>query len=75
MDFSLDKVADALYIKIFGGQVKESDEISPGIVVDYSPSRDIVGVEILEFTSRNYNLNALITLNEDKILPAVVKCA
>ena len=75
MDFSFDKVANALYIKISCGKVEESDEISPGIVVDYSPSGDIVGVEILEFSSRNYDLNTLITLNEDEIFPAVVKCA
>ena len=73
MDFSFDKVADVLYIRFFDMDVDESDEIAPGILVDYSKSKQIIGIEIINFNSRNYDLNALIKLNEDEIIPAIVR--
>ena len=63
MEFSFDKIANVLYIRIFRGDVEESDEIAPGIIVDYSKSKQILGLEIINFKSRNYDLNNLITLN------------
>ena len=35
-DFSFDKVADVLYIKFSEENIAESDQISSGIIVDYS---------------------------------------
>ena len=74
MDFSFDKVADVLYIQILHGIIDESDEIAPGIIVDYSKSKQILGLEILNFKSRDFDLNNLITLNDDEIIPAIVQC-
>ena len=74
MEFSFDKVADVLYIQIINGEVEESDEIAPGIIVDYSKTKQILGLEILNFKSRNYDLNHLITLNGDELIPAIVHC-
>ncbi|MBN2156214.1 MAG: DUF2283 domain-containing protein [Candidatus Lokiarchaeota archaeon] len=36
IDFSFDKVADVLYIKFSEEKIAESDQISSGIIVDYS---------------------------------------
>lgn len=74
MEFSFDKVADVLYILMVHGDIEESEEIAPGIVVDYSKSKQIIGLEILNFKSRNYDLNHLITLNGDELIPAIVQC-
>ncbi len=62
MEFSFDKVADILYILIIRGDVEESEEIAPGIIIDYSKSKQILGLEILNFKSRNFDLNHLITV-------------
>ena len=53
MDFSFDKVADVLYIQISYGEIEESDEIAPGIILDYSKTKQILGLEITNFKSRN----------------------
>ena len=74
MDFSFDKIADVLYIRFFDEDVEESDEIASGILVDYSKSKKIVGIEIIDFNSRNFDLNSLIKMNEDEIIPAIVQC-
>ncbi|MHA1673940.1 MAG: DUF2283 domain-containing protein [Promethearchaeota archaeon] len=74
MEFSFDKVTDILYILIIRGDIEESEEISPGIIIDYSKSKQILGLEILNFKSRNYDLNHLITLNGDELIPAIVQC-
>ena len=72
MEFSLDKVAGIFYILIIRGDVEESEEIALGIIIDYSKSKQIIGLEILNFKSRNFDLNHLITLNGDEIIPAIV---
>ena len=70
MDFSFDKIADALRIIFSQDAIVESDEIAPGIIVDYSGTKDIIGLEILNFSFRNLNLNQLITLSTD--LPLIL---
>lgn len=74
MNFSLDKVADVLYIKFSQEEIEESDEISSGIIVDYSKSQKVVGIEVLNYSQRKLNLNELVTLHADEIIPAIVKC-
>ena len=74
MDFSFDKTADALRIIFSQEIIQESDEIAPGIIVDYSDSKHVIGLEILNFTRRDLNLNQLITLTTDEIIPAIVQC-
>ncbi len=58
-----DKVADALYIRLTDAgdaKVAESEEIAPGIIVDFDERDNIVGVEILWFSKRRFNLTKLI---------------
>ncbi|MHA2250318.1 MAG: DUF2283 domain-containing protein [Candidatus Kariarchaeaceae archaeon] len=68
MDIQYDKVADALYLKFGIGQVKESDELSPGIILDYSVDGKIIAIEILNFSERNIDLNQIIKLQEEEII-------
>jgi len=43
----LDREADALYIRLGRGKVAYSEEIKPGVVVDYSQTGKPLGVEVL----------------------------
>jgi uncharacterized protein YuzE len=50
--FEYDKEADAAYLSIARGKVVESEEVEPGLVVDFGADDQIVGVEILQFSRR-----------------------
>ncbi len=42
-----DPVVDAGYIKIAVGKYDESEEIAPGIILDYSTENQPIGIEII----------------------------
>ena len=50
--FEYDRDTDAAYLKIGRGKVVESEEVEPGLIVDLGADDQIVGVELLRFTSR-----------------------
>ena len=52
MKVKYDKEVDVLYISLSQAEVKESDESKPGIIIDYSDTGDIVGIEILDASKR-----------------------
>ncbi len=74
MEFSFDKVANALYLRFSNEEIQESDEIAKGIIVDYGKDDQLVGVEILNFTDRNLNLNDLVQKDVEEIIPMIVEC-
>ena len=45
MRLHVDKAADALYFRLDDSKVIESEEISPGVVLDYNRNHAVVGVE------------------------------
>ena len=53
MKLKIDKEADALYLRLDDSDIVESEEISPGIVVDYNESDAVVGIEILYLSRRS----------------------
>ncbi|MGC8933291.1 MAG: DUF2283 domain-containing protein [Candidatus Methanodesulfokora sp.] len=55
-----DAYADVLYVKIREGKVVESDEVENGIILDYDPNGNIIGIEILDFSRRKIDLNELV---------------
>lgn len=57
---SCDKVADALYIRLRDDKVVDSDEVAPGIIVDFNDKGEIVGIEVLRFSRRNIDLKKLV---------------
>ena len=57
MKLNVDKEADALYLRIDDSPIVESEEVSPGVVLDYSESNEVVGVEMLHLSKRSSNLN------------------
>ena len=74
MEFSFDKKANALYLRFSFDKVASTDEISDGIIVDYNKNSKIIGIEILNFTKRSLDLNNLIQLSADEIIPTVLEC-
>ena len=57
MRLNVDKKADALYVRLNESPIVESEEISPGVVLDYDPSNEVVGVEMLRLSNRSSELN------------------
>ncbi len=49
----LDKQADALYLTLGESLAFESEEVSPGIIVDYSKDGKVVGIEMLYLSRRS----------------------
>lgn len=57
MKLHVDKEADALYLRLDDSVIVESAEVSPGVVLDYNESNEVVGVEMLYLSKRSSNLN------------------
>jgi len=74
MNFSFDKIANALYIRFSSEKVLNSDEIAEGIIIDYGKNENILGVEVLNFTDKNLNLNDLIQMTIEELIPRLVQC-
>lgn len=64
MKLHVDKEADALYLRLDDSAIVESEEVSPGVVLDYNASNEVVGVEILYLSKRSSNLNLSASLIE-----------
>ncbi|GIW42038.1 MAG: hypothetical protein KatS3mg076_2615 [Candidatus Binatia bacterium] len=52
MKLKLDREADALYLTLSDAPAARSDEVSPGIVVDYDDQDRVVGIEMLYLSKR-----------------------
>jgi uncharacterized protein YuzE len=57
MKLKVDRDADALYLRLDDSLIVESEEVSPGIVLDYNEQNQVVGVEILNLSKRTPGLN------------------
>ena len=57
MKLNVDKKSDALYLRLDDSPIVESEEVSPGVVLDYNESHEVVGVEMLHLSKRSSNLN------------------
>ena len=57
MKLNVDKEADALYLRLDDSPIVESEEVSPGVVLDYNEANEVVGVEMLYLSKRSSTLN------------------
>ena len=57
MKLHVDKEADALYLRLDESAIVESEEVAPGVVLDYNESDEVVGVELLYLSKRSSELN------------------
>ena len=56
MKLHIDQEADALYLRLDDSPILESEEVSPGVVLDYNEANQVVGVEMLNLSSRSKDL-------------------
>ncbi len=52
MRIKLDKASDALYFRLDDNRIVESEEIRPGVILDYDENDKVVGVEFLGVSER-----------------------
>ena len=52
MKLSVDRKADALYLKLDDSEIVDTVEVSPGVALDYNESKQVVGVEVLYLSKR-----------------------
>ena len=52
MKIEFDQIADALYVQLRDGDVEKTEEIRPGMILDYDANGDVLGVEILNVSKR-----------------------
>lgn len=52
MKLTIDREADALYLNLDESPAAESEEISPGVILDYSGEGKVVGIEMLHLSTR-----------------------
>lgn len=52
MRLKVDKENDALYFRLDESAVLESEEVQPGVVLDFNKEGKVVGIEILNLSSR-----------------------
>ena len=57
MKLHVDKEADALHLRLDDSKIIESEEVAPGIVLDYNELNEVVGVEMLYLSQRSSKLN------------------
>ena len=56
MKLHVDKQADALYLRLDDSKIIESEEVAPGVVLDYNEQNEVVGIEMLYLSKRATNL-------------------
>jgi uncharacterized protein YuzE len=52
MKITLDKDVDALYFRLDESRIVDSEEVRPGVILDYDENDQVVGIEFLNVSSR-----------------------
>ena len=52
MRIELDKSSDSLYFRLHEEDVVESEEVQPGVVLDFNDKNQVIGVEFLTVSKR-----------------------
>lgn len=55
MKIEYDQQADAMYIRLRSGVVAESDEVRPGVVLDFDERGRMLGIEMLDVSQQADN--------------------
>ena len=57
MRLHVDKEADALYLRLDDSKIIESEEVSPGVVLDFNERNQVVGIEMPNLSKRSPKLD------------------
>ncbi len=52
MKLRIDRDADALYLRLADTKIIESEQVGPGVIVDFDAKNRVVGVEVLNASKR-----------------------
>jgi uncharacterized protein YuzE len=52
MKLKVDKESDALYFRLDESAIVESEEVQPGIILDFDKDGRVVGIEMLDLSTR-----------------------
>ena len=52
MRLKIDKENDALYFRLDETEIFESEEVEPGIILDFDENGRVIGIEILALSTR-----------------------
>jgi uncharacterized protein YuzE len=52
MRIRIDKESDALYFRLDETRIVESEEVRPGVILDFDENNRVVGVEFLNISAR-----------------------
>lgn len=52
MRLHYDEKADALYLRLDDSKIEESQEVQPGIVLDFNAQKQVVAIEVLRLKER-----------------------
>jgi uncharacterized protein YuzE len=52
MKLEFDPVADALYFRLNDAKITETEQVRPGIILDFDSAGNVVGVEVLDVNKR-----------------------
>jgi uncharacterized protein YuzE len=64
MRLKVDQQADALYLALSEAPSNRSEEVSPGVIVDYDDQDRVVGIEMLYLSKRAPDIDVLRLLFE-----------
>lgn len=59
MKLKIDEEADALHLCLTDGPAVESEEVAPGIILDYDADDQVIGVEILYLSKRHHPIDLM----------------
>ena len=57
MKLKIDEKSDALYLRLDDSKIIESEEVSPGVMLDFNEQGQVVGIEMLNLSQRSPRLN------------------
>ncbi len=52
MRLRIDRESDALYLRLDETEIVESEEVQPGVILDYDKEGRVVGFEIIDLSKR-----------------------
>ena len=64
MRLKVDLESDALYFRISEDEIESSEEVKPGIIVDYTKSGNVAGVEVLNL-KKQFSIKDLSNIKVD----------
>jgi len=52
MRLKIDRQNDALYFRLDESEIVESEEVQPGVILDYDAKGNVIGIELLGISKR-----------------------